>query len=46
MPETCENWPGLVNSCIYYAHQTHEIYQVLPSSVDFKAPMGALKSNE
>ena len=39
MPETCENWPGLVNSCIYYAHQTHEIYQVLPSSVDFKAPM-------
>ena len=25
-----ENWLVLVNSCIYYAHQTHEIYQVLP----------------
>ena len=37
MPETCENWPGLVNSHIYYAHQTHEIYQVLPYSTDFKA---------
>ena len=31
-------WPGLVNSCVYYAHQTHTIYQVLPYSVDFKAP--------
>ena len=29
MPETWENWPGLVNSCVYYAHQTREIYQVL-----------------
>ena len=38
MPETCENWHRLVNSCIYYAWQTHEIYQVLPYSVDFKAP--------
>ena len=38
MPKTCENWLGLVNSCIYYAHQTHEIYQVQPYSVDFKAP--------
>ena len=38
MPETCENWLGLVNICIYYACQTHEIYQVLPYSVDFKAP--------
>ena len=38
MPETCENWLGLVNSRVYYAHQTHEIYQVLPYSVDFKAP--------
>ena len=28
----------LVNSCFYYAHQTREIYQVLPYSVDFKAP--------
>ena len=31
-----------VNSCIYYACQTHEIYQVLPYSLDFKAP-GATK---
>ena len=22
MPETCEKWFGLVNSCIYYACQT------------------------
>ena len=22
MPETSENWPGLVDSCVYYAHQT------------------------
>ena len=26
MPKTCENWLGLVNICIYYAHQTREIY--------------------
>ena len=38
MPETCENWLGFVNSCIYYARQTHKIYHVLPYSVDFKAP--------
>ena len=37
MPEICENWLGLVNSCVYYAHQTREIHQVLPFSVDFKA---------
>ena len=30
MPETCEDWLGLLNICIYYAWQTHEIYQVLP----------------
>ena len=42
MSETCENWLGFVNSCIYYACQTHEIYQVLPYSLDFKAP-GATK---
>ena len=40
MPVTCENWLGLVNSCVYYAQQTHEIYQVLASS------WGALKSTE
>ena len=38
MPSTCENWLCLVNSCIYHACQTHDIYQVLPYSVDFKAP--------
>ena len=38
MPMTCENWLGLVKSCIYYAHQTCEIYQILPYSVDFKLP--------
>ena len=31
------NWFRLVNSCIYYACQTNEVYQVLPYSVDFKA---------
>ena len=38
MPETCENWLGLVNSCVYYARQTREICQELPYSVDLKAP--------
>ena len=38
VPETCGNWLGLVNSCIKYARQTHDIYLVLPYSVDFKAP--------
>ena len=38
MPETCENWLGLVNSYIDYAHQTHKIYQVMSNSLDFKAP--------
>ena len=37
MPE-CENWFGLINSWIDYAHQTCEIYQVLPYLVDLKAP--------
>ena len=30
MPETCENWLGLVDNCIYYACYIHEIYLVLP----------------
>ena len=34
MPNTCENWLGYVNSCMYYAQQTHGIYQVLPYLVD------------
>ena len=38
IPETCDSMLGLVNSCVYYAIQTLEIYQVLPCSVDFKAP--------
>ena len=29
MSETCENCLGLVNSCVYYVRQTHEIYQIL-----------------
>ena len=44
-PKTCEKWLDLINSYIYYAHhyiyyahQTREIYEVLPYSVDFKAP--------
>ena len=38
MLQTCQNWLGIVNSCVYCAHHTREIYQVLPYSVDFKAP--------
>ena len=37
-PVTCENWFELVNSCVYYVHQTHEIYQILANSVDVEAP--------
>ena len=37
MSETCDNWIGLVNSCVYYAQQAREIYQVVPYSVDLKA---------
>ena len=38
MPETNENWLGVVNICFYYAHETREIYQALSYSVEFKAP--------
>ena len=38
MFDSWENWLGLVNSYIYYARKTQEIYLVLPYSVDFKAP--------
>ena len=38
MPEACENGVGPVNSCVYLANQNHEIYQILPYSVNFKAP--------
>ena len=31
------NLDGIVKSCIYSTHQTHEIYQVLTYSMDFKA---------
>ena len=37
MPETCENWLGPVKSCIYYAHQIREVYQVLPHSEALKS---------
>ena len=40
MPDTFENWLGLVNSWFYRVHHTREIYQALPNLVDFKAPMG------
>ena len=33
MPETCKNWFGLVNSSIYYAYQTREIYQTCTASL-------------
>ena len=36
MPETRENLQGHVKSYIYYACQTHENYQVLSYSVEFK----------
>ena len=36
MPKICENWLHHVNTCDYYAHPTHEIYQVLPHLVDVK----------
>ena len=38
MPETNKNWLGPVNSCVYYAYHTGEIYLVLPYSMAFKAP--------
>ena len=45
MPETCENWLDLENSCIYYARQTCEIYQYCLTQWISKLP-GALKSTE
>ena len=38
MSETCDNWLDLENSCVYYARQTREIYQILPYSMDFEVP--------
>ena len=38
MPETCENRLGLVNIYVYRARHIREINQVLPNSVEFKAP--------
>ena len=38
MLETWANWLDLVNICVYFAHQTHEIYQLLSYSVDFNVP--------
>ena len=38
MPETCENWLCLIDSCVYYARQIRVIYQVLPFTVDSKLP--------
>ena len=39
MPEICEYWPGLVKSCVYYVHQTREIYKVLPYSEELWNPL-------
>ena len=36
MPETCENWLGPVNTCVYYARQIRKIYLVFPYSAYFK----------
>ena len=38
MPETCENWFGFVNAFVNYAHQTRDIYQILPYAMGFKTP--------
>ena len=38
MPETCDNWLGIINSSVYHALQTHGIYRVLLYAVDFNAP--------
>ena len=38
MTETYESWLSLENSCIYYVRQNHEIYQVLPNTVDYRSP--------
>ena len=38
MPETCEDWLGLVYSFVYSARQTCAINQVLPYTVDFDSP--------
>ena len=40
MPDICENWLRFVNSWGYYAGPTHEIYQILPYSLDLKAQVG------
>ena len=39
MPETCENSLGRVNNYVCYVRQTREIYQVLPYSMDVRAPV-------
>ena len=38
MHETWENWLNVVKSCIYFARQTHEIFQVMPYFIDFTIP--------
>ena len=43
MLKTFENRLGLINSCVYYTCQTHEIYQVLNV---FQSSWVALKSTE
>ena len=45
MHETCENWLCRVNSYVYYACQTREMYQVLTYSMDFKALPGSFETH-
>ena len=45
MPKTFQIWLRLVNSYNYHAHQTREIHQVLPHSVDFKARFSCNKGH-
>ena len=47
MHETCENWLSLLNTYIYYAHQTYP-WNLLGTALlsGFQSAQGALKSTE
>ena len=45
MPDNCENWLGLINTDVYYACQNRQIYQMLPYSMDYKAPSVEYKAH-
>ena len=46
MPETCENWLGLLNSCVYYAHQIRKILPGIVLLNGIQNSRRALKSTE